>query len=377
MGKTAKKLPSSSSVQRVISNDDLLIEILVRLPLLSLVLFKSVSKRWLSLIKDDNLTFRPNLDPPAGLFFTKYTNKNNCESVSYDFVPLDNRIPLRATNFPFGPDVHILHSCNGLLLCYTSSLELYVYNPSFTNMFRLIPEPDNVTYNINSIIACFGLAFDPAKSPHYKVVYAEMVNDHAWDDVFQLHTFSSETGNWSLCGPQFNENDFHFFGIGVYWNDAIYWRNVCRNDIFKFDIMNERLVLTALPTPLALDLKVHYECHLFECRGCLLLVAKESDCSRHFTIYEKGNVYSEEWSVKYIVNIDDIIKPFPKRWCIYKTLYCIVLEEREEDSFLVMKLDKKVVQYKIATKTLSTISELGPNDDLGTCFQFIPSFANV
>ncbi|GJX31459.1 AT-hook motif nuclear-localized protein 28-like protein, partial [Tanacetum coccineum] len=368
-----KSSSKKGSVQSVISNDDLLTAILVRLPLLSLIFFKSVSKRWLSLIKDDE-----NLDPPAGLFLQKNSG--------YDFLSLDKRIPicrssLLATNFTFGPevhgDVHILHSCNGLLLCHTSSLELYVYNPSFTNMFKLIPEPDNVTYNINSIIACFGLAFDPAKSPHYKVVYAEMVNDHAWDDVFQLHTFSSETGNWSLCGPQFNENDFHFFGIGVYWNDAIYWRNVCRNDIFKFDIMNERLVLTALPTPLALDLKVHYECHLFECRGCLLLVAKESDCSRHFTIYEKGNVYSEEWSVKYIVNIDHIIKPFPKSWFIYRTLYSIVLEEREEDSFLVMKLDKKVVQYKIATKTLSTISELGPYDDLGTCFQFIPSFANV
>ncbi|GJY35390.1 AT-hook motif nuclear-localized protein 28-like protein [Tanacetum coccineum] len=362
------------SVQSVISNDDLLTEILVRLPLLSLIFFKSVSKRWLSLIehaisliKDDE-----NLDPPAGLFLQKNSG--------YDFLSLDKRIPicrssLLATNFTFGPDVHILHSCNGLLLCHTSSLELYVYNPAFTNMFKLIPEPDNATYDRYSIRTCFGLAFDPTKSPHYKVVYAEIVNDHAWDKVYQIHTFSSETGNWSLCGPQFTENGFHFFGIGVYWNDAIYWRNACRNDIFKFDIMNERLVLTALPTPLTLDLKVHYECHLFESRGCLLLVAKESDCSRHFTIYEKGNVCSE-WSVKYIVNLDDIIKP-PKSWYIYRTLYCIVLEEREEDSFLVMKLDKKVVQYKIMSKTLSTISELGPNDDFFECCQFIPSFANV
>nr|GEV37277.1 hypothetical protein [Tanacetum cinerariifolium] len=71
-----------------------------------------------------------------------------------------------------------------------------------------------------------------------------------------------------------------------------------------------------------------------------------------------------------VMNVPDILL-FMKRGT------CILKNEREEDSFLVMKLDKKVVQYKIMSKTVITISELGPNDDLGKCFQFIPSFANV
>lgn len=108
----------------------------------------------------------------------------------------------------------------------------------------------------------------------------------------------------------------------------------------------------------------------------LLLVVKNDAHSRHFTIYEKGNMYSE-WSVKYIVNLDDTIKLFSKRWSIYNNIFCIVLGEREEDSFLVLKLGKKVVQYKFVSKTLSTISDLGPNEHLIRCFQFIPSFANV
>ncbi|KAK1419316.1 hypothetical protein QVD17_28481 [Tagetes erecta] len=49
---------SSSSTHAVISNDDLLIEILFRLPIFSLHLFKSVSKRWLTLITDPNFTLR-------------------------------------------------------------------------------------------------------------------------------------------------------------------------------------------------------------------------------------------------------------------------------------------------------------------------------
>nr|GEV79603.1 glycoside hydrolase, family 28 [Tanacetum cinerariifolium] len=61
----------------------------------------------------------------------------------------------------------------------------------------------------------------------------------------------------------------------------------------------------------------------------------------------------------------------------YPRVFCILFGEREEDSVLVMELDKKVVQYKIASKTVDTISALGPNEDHVICFQFIPSFANV
>nr|GFA59475.1 hypothetical protein [Tanacetum cinerariifolium] len=138
--------------------------------------------------------------------------------------------------------------------------------------------------------------------------------------------------------------------------------------------MNEHPVLTALPTPFIVDLKVDNVYRLFESRGCLLLLGLNKACSRHFTIYEKRNVYSE-WSLKYIVNLDDIIKSFPRRWMECLCVYCIVLGEREEDSFLVMELDKKVVQYKIMSKTLNIISDSG--DGILNCFQFIPSFDNV
>ncbi|GJS11049.1 F-box protein-like protein [Tanacetum coccineum] len=265
---------SSRSVELVISNNDLLTEILVRLPVVSLVLFKSVSKRWNSLIIDyaANLTLSRNLDPLSGLFLQKCSYSKG--SHSYDFVPLDIRIPLLATSFTdVHDDVRIQHSCNGLLLCRSTlsgNRKLYVYNPSVTNMFKLIPEPDNVTFNLYAISGGLRLAFDPTKSPHYKVVYGElMMGDHPLDRWVQMHTYSSETGNWSLCGHHFPKLSFEFFGYGVYWNDAIYWTNF-EDKIFKLDIMNEHPVFTALQTPLTLDLKVHFERELFESRGCLL-----------------------------------------------------------------------------------------------------------
>ncbi|GKB58316.1 F-box protein-like protein isoform X2, partial [Tanacetum coccineum] len=71
---TSNELPSS--VSAVVSSDDLLTEILLRLPILSLLFFKSVSKHWLSLIRHINSTSRrtqnPHLDPPTGLFVRRF-----------------------------------------------------------------------------------------------------------------------------------------------------------------------------------------------------------------------------------------------------------------------------------------------------------------
>nr|GEY89228.1 hypothetical protein [Tanacetum cinerariifolium] len=63
-----------SAVHTVLSNDDLFIEILLRLPVISLQLFKSVSKHWLSIITSPNFTrsrqiFK--LDPPCGLLILR------------------------------------------------------------------------------------------------------------------------------------------------------------------------------------------------------------------------------------------------------------------------------------------------------------------
>ncbi|GKB52796.1 hypothetical protein Tco_0903549 [Tanacetum coccineum] len=225
-----------------------------------------------------------------------------------------------------------------------------LYSPSVSNIFKVIPHPNNVTFYHN-ITGCLRLAFDPTKSPHYKVIYSRVARGDPHGIWVQIHTYSSKTGNWSLCEDQFPEGSLLCLHDGV--NEAIYCLNA-EIKYFKLDIMNERPVLTTLRTPLTLDGKVHYECRLFESRGCLLLVGKDDACSRHLTIYEKGNV-NPEWSVKYIVNLDDIIKPFSVRWSVHTTDFCIVLGERVEDAFFVLQLDRKVVQYKILSKTAQSL----------------------
>ncbi|GJT11887.1 DNA-directed DNA polymerase [Tanacetum coccineum] len=62
--------------------------------------------------------------------------------------------------------------------------------------------------------------------------------------------------------------------------------------------------------------------------------------SSEFTIYEMTKGCSV-WSIKYIVDTDDFMTPLPEGWSIRYIVWSLVLEEREEDSFLVMNLSEK------------------------------------
>ena len=68
---------SSSPADTVAYVDDLLTEILLRLPVKSLLRFKSVSKHWYFLITSPNfkLLRSRNRNPPSGMFVSNQTNK--------------------------------------------------------------------------------------------------------------------------------------------------------------------------------------------------------------------------------------------------------------------------------------------------------------
>ncbi|GKF52899.1 hypothetical protein Tco_0159809, partial [Tanacetum coccineum] len=105
------------------------------------------------------------------------------------------------------------------------------------------------------------MAFDPTKSPHYKVIQSVCLDDDDGPDYsIQLHIYSSETSSWSVCSDRFSIMSFEGFNEGVYWNDAIHWLN---------------------------------------------RVFKDYDHSRQLNVYEMRNGYLE-WLVKYIVNLDNI-----------------------------------------------------------------------
>nr|XP_043608553.1 F-box protein At5g07610-like [Erigeron canadensis] len=379
----------SWSAREVLSNNDLLMEVLLRLPFISLHLFKSVSKGWLSIITDPHFSIRRsqivNIDPPTGLLIQKPH-----WFFRYEFVPLDTRIPARKSPlpfiFPFGSNVEILQSCNGLLLCCdkTKGNTFYVYNPSF-NRFRRLPR-----VHFSGSVGLFDsmkLAFDPVKSFHYKLVYAEDIHTPIGPSYFQIQTYSSQTGVWTVSKEQFSLQSFLGFYRGIYWNGAIHWLDTTKGGLhFKLDI--QHLLLTTLQTPVTMGMEVHYDHKLFVSSGYLILICMVSGQRRKLNVYDmrKGN---SRWLIKYVVNLDDVMTLVCATWRMFGnkqgcfSVRCIVLGDKDEDSLIVMDVFGIVIEYKIKLKTVRKIDYLGSigssAKELGNfdSFEFIASFAGV
>ncbi|GJW82455.1 hypothetical protein Tco_0146430 [Tanacetum coccineum] len=96
-----------------------------------------------------------------------------------------------------------------------------------------------------------------------------------------------------------------------------------------------------------------------------------------FTIYKmRKGCYV--WSSKYIVNTDDFMNPLPKGWSIRSIVWSIILGEMEEDSFLIINLSAKVVQYNLISKTLREIYDMGSNEIADDYLHgFIPPYAII
>nr|GEU58079.1 hypothetical protein [Tanacetum cinerariifolium] len=112
--------------------------------------------------------------------------------------------------------------------------------------------------------------------------------------------------------------------------------------------------------------------------------------SREFTIYKMMKGCSV-WSVRYLVNTEELMNSLPEVWSIRSTVCSIGLGEKEEDTFLMINLSGKVVKYNLISKTVNEIFDIGSNqmnddDDVEfiqpfsvdpNIYEFIPSFASL
>nr|GEU51077.1 hypothetical protein [Tanacetum cinerariifolium] len=122
-----------SPQHKVLTNDDLLTQILIRLPILCINMFAIVSKPWLRIITSPlfikSRSQITKVDHHVGLFV------NHIRSLfKSDFVPLDPRLRSKKStmdrSFSRGSTkeadkVKILQSCNGLLLCGSSGMPVF------------------------------------------------------------------------------------------------------------------------------------------------------------------------------------------------------------------------------------------------------------
>ncbi|KAJ0837572.1 putative F-box domain-containing protein [Helianthus annuus] len=314
------------------SNDDLLTEILLRLPITSILRFKSLSTHWRLLLSHTHFTHRyDKISKSPGIFAGNV------------YVPFDveNRgtPPFRSLDFyPDPRGIRIVQSCNGLLLCCSEqgsigARKYYVFNPT-TKQFAIIPSVPG-GYKVRNTTCFMGLAFHQTDCPHYKLVCIRRLQPGM--HLFQFQIYSSDTGEWKICAVTLDTH-WSFFKKGVYWNGAIHWAPWYHNH-FYFNIEAEQVQTLPLPVDMmSFDFMTMY---FGESRGHLHLTVgvDPKGTSLHQNVYEMLSDHSG-WFVKYQLQLHELWGAFPEmtRSPYDFNVVDVVRGEKEEDTFIVLRI---------------------------------------
>ncbi|PRQ37026.1 putative F-box domain-containing protein [Rosa chinensis] len=385
-------LPPAEAVS---GNQDLITDILLRLPVKSLLRFKCVSKQWLSLISDPRFSRNYRSLASASILLCGTT-----ELIDHVSCGRRNSEP-PFTSLGFIDDsagTKILQSCNGLMLCCSffkmgKSCNYYICNPS-TRQFLMLPPPNAKGCDESTTTLGVYLAFDPSKSPHYQVVCVRNCSSSsaaAANDHYQIEIYSSETLSWRLSGSPFSVPFDMVFDNGVFWNGTIHWISPTGASLC-FDIVHEQLgEMPSLPSNEKWSKRrLRY---FGESSGHLHLIEIYGSGTTQFQVFEMKKDYSS-WIPKYQVDLAAIVKAFPEmvrsypdahdsRFCLFSILF---VQENEEDSLLLLQIPGKFISYNLTHKTFKEICDFGANSTKANtslpigCFQayqFIETLACV
>ncbi|KAL3535354.1 hypothetical protein ACH5RR_003815 [Cinchona calisaya] len=318
---TSSSSSFSSSAQEIEESEDLLIQILLHLPVKSLLGFKCVCKKWKSLISSQYFSINHTQRNPNPISSSLLMLRNqSLILLSLGHHENNPEADFRIPSFDFfniTPDttMRILGICNGLMLSYISSSfneNEYAFCVSniTTRQLTNLPPPGKI---INKPILGINLAFDPSNSPHFKVIcfgQSFMLEDKSC----QLEIYSSETGLWKLWNGSFS-NPFHIlevFDRGVFCNGAIHWLSTI-SDSFYFVLEKETMKTLPMP-PMHRDIYTTKRLRfLGQSGGYLNLIDFEANLFHNppMDIYEMKKDYSE-WVLKYRIDLNELGLLFPE-----------------------------------------------------------------
>lgn len=206
--------------------DDLVAEILARVPYPSLCRFKAVSRSWRALCSDPAVRRRC----PQTLvgFFCLVKPPGSSLHVRH-FVNASGRgPPMVDPSLSFLPPSHtalsVIDCCNGLLLCKREDTRWHVGSPYFVcnpATERWIDLPDTeATSSRPYSYPTIRLGFDPAVSSHFSVFVLVRAQEppELWDSVTRVAIYSSETEAWT-----YRQSEWGDAGWGsVFFNGSLH-----------------------------------------------------------------------------------------------------------------------------------------------------------
>ncbi|CAK7339006.1 unnamed protein product [Dovyalis caffra] len=393
-----KELKSNLSSADIIGgNQDILMEILLRIPAKSMFKFKCVSKQWLSVISDPEFCLshtrhKLSRHPTPN---TLLLNNQYSSSPEFQVVPLKDATRVPFLDYLNVPRIKIERSCNGLLLCSSAYFlkpsgrlndesvvdgapippaslvdcssyvingdhlghRYFISNPT-TRQFKKLAFPSYIV--IPKLLLphypWLFLAFDPMKSPYYKIILLRKMPNP--ETRYGIDVYSSKTKSWTQA-PILFPRPFGMLNCeGVFCNGAIYWYSLDATAVY-FDVDSKTVKEIAMPLMFK-DMPLTHVIYFGESRGHLNLVGFNNFSSlSKLYVWEKPSSHSG-WLVRCLVDLYSI-RENPRALSVLS----VIRTEKEEELMLVLLMDGgRVVSYNACDGTSNKLCDLEPRTEI-------------
>ncbi|XP_038996739.1 F-box protein At5g07610-like isoform X2 [Hibiscus syriacus] len=344
----------SRYAEEIGNNHDLLTQLLLRLPTKSLLKFKCVSKQWLSLISDPQFclshTRHQHRDGDRYLEPTALLLTVQCiASPEFDVVPLKHYKSVDGDDEDNDNDVY------GYSIC----------NPT-TKKFKKLSFPRNP----KDYEFYVSLAFDPLKSPHYKVIVVREVSENPY--MFEMDIYVSETNCWKVSEFVFEaKGEGMAFEDAVFCNGRLHWNSYINESLY-FDDEKESFQIMPMPTPPIEHHQVQIHRYFGEINGGLYLaVTYHAYTALDLDVHQMSSDYSH-WFLKDRLNLGDAMKVFSEL-----NLGChpfvpgfsgvsFVGLEKKDEAKVVIWADGKIICYDFGDAAWKMVYDPGPGLKFGT-----------
>jgi len=244
---------------------ELMIQILLWLPVKSLIRFKSVCKSWFSLISTDSQFAKSHFQLSAATHTRRVLLISTSAFESIDLeASLHDDSAFASLDFDFLPigsysDLQIKGSCRGFILLHCS-LSFYIWNPS-TGFHKKIPLSP---FECDSDKECeyfYGFGYDSSTDDYLVVSMSAHLH------TCHLEIFSLRANTWrQIQGPHcmYAHASEHELKPGLFFNGAIYWLafrlDLLKHVILAYDLIERKFFHMAVPYKLK---HTPYDCGLW------------------------------------------------------------------------------------------------------------------
>ncbi|TYI55848.1 hypothetical protein E1A91_D11G168800v1 [Gossypium mustelinum] len=371
------------------------LEILSRLPLLSLVQSKSVCRAWRTFIQDQllvNKHFKHMVenDPSFILQIMGHCIQKQLYFGDLSSDPNDENVMMIAKKLtiPTLLSFHLVSSCNGLLLLSAThpSFELCIYNP-FTRDYVELPKRSHHA-------GVLGFGFDPTTKKYKVVEISYKRTTHLYfrrrvvrfgmrpasqtaASSVEIHILTVSSNTWRNLGS------FPFRFVlqksQVLVNGKLHWR-ATTNLIMSFDLATEQFKEVPSPDFIASNRRIH---ELVVLRGCLSAVSFDDDNQELEIWVMKEYDVKESWVKQFSIGayVPKILQPnyqchssndprfhWRKKWI---QVLCLL----KSGGLLLQYRNKALVVYDPHCRTFQDVEV--PREEIPRCLRTVVHVASL